>query len=248
MGSAFARCILIGRQSPANLIAGIAIRTPKISQRGVGTMRRPVMSTVTAAMTLAAAMTLSAQTPSPQTRPQTPPQTDRQRPSTDTQARTNTSMQSITVQGCVREGTSASARTSNSGARTGGNTDHYMLTNVKMAQGSTTSGLALANSYQLQGLSASELKNHVGHQVEVVGTLQNDGHMGATGAGTSGAGTTGTTGAGATGTTGQRGTTGTTAQRGGSGSMAQSGNRSDDDMQELRATSVKMISQTCTAQ
>jgi hypothetical protein len=179
-------------------------------------------------MTLAAAMTLSAQTPNPQTRPQTQPQTDRQRPSTDTQTRGNNPMQSVTVQGCVSEGTNASAGAAGSAARSGSNDNNYILTNVKMSQGSTTSGLALANSYRLQGLSASDLKNHVGHQVEVVGTLQTGNNMG--------------------GATGQRGGAGSTAQRGNSGAMGQSGNRNNDDLQALRATSVKMISQTCTAQ
>ena len=47
----------------------------------------------------------------------------------------------------------------------------YVLTNVKMAQGSATSGLGLAPSYQISGIADAELQKHVNHQVEITGTL-----------------------------------------------------------------------------
>jgi len=196
------------------------------------------------AMTIAGVISLNAQTP--QTRPQqtqpqtTQTQTDRQRPSTD-QTRADTSTQSVTVQGCLRAEKDVPGRRPSVTERAGINED-YILTNVKMSPGSKTSGLGLGSMYQIKGVSESELKNHAGHQVEVMGTLSN------TGSGMSG--TSGRT-AGATGATGATGGTtgsGASGQRGSTGSNAQGGNRNSDDVPELQATSIKMVSQTCAAQ
>jgi hypothetical protein len=49
--------------------------------------------------------------------------------------------------------------------------EDYVLTNVKMAQGSATSGIGLAAMYEIDGISDAELQKHVNHQVEITGTL-----------------------------------------------------------------------------
>jgi len=87
-------------------------------------------------------------------------------------------------------------------------------------------------SYVLDG-QESDLKNHVGHRVEVTGTIVgNNGPMnsGSTAAGSSATGAT-TGGTTATGTT----TGSTTGAAGGHGSMAG----------QLRVSSIRMISSEC---
>lgn len=183
------------------------------------------------AMTIATALTVSAQTPypqTPQTKPQTPAPTDRQRPAPDTQGRANTSDRSVTVTGCLQAqkdvpGHSASAPES------GGMGEDHVLTNVKMSQGASTSGIGLAAMYQIKGgsLKDSELKNHLGHQVEITGRLQNtnnDAHS-------------------MSGRTGATSATGRTSSTGMSGS-----NNHNSNLQNLQATSLKMIANSCPAQ
>src|SRR5687768_4475318 len=103
--------------------------------------------TTISAMTFAAAFTVSAQTPTqqtPQSRPatqqpttqqpttqQTQPQTDRQRQSGDTQGRTNSSDQTITVTGCLMAEKDVPGRSQSVTERAGVGED-YVLTNVKM--------------------------------------------------------------------------------------------------------------------
>ena len=128
------------------------------------------------AMTIATAFTVTAQTPSPQTpnpqTPQTQSPADRQRPTTDTQARANTSEQSVTVTGCLQAEKDVPGRRPSVTERAGIAED-YVLTNVKMAQGAKTSGIGLAPMYQIKGgtVKDDDLKNHLGHQVEVMGRL-----------------------------------------------------------------------------
>lgn len=236
---------------------------------------RLMTATITAA-TLAATMTLNAQTPQtqPQTRPQTDPQTqtDRQR-QTGSDAQRNNANQTITLTGCLRAEKDVPGRSQSITERAGMGED-YILTNVKMAQGASTSGIGVAQMYQIKGGSVdeSELKKHLGHQVEVVGRLENmSGNRGmsgtgGTGTGTTGGGTTATGGTGGTGTggtgTGTAGTTGTTGTTGGgtgtagtggtgtargTGTTAGGGN-SGGNLPNFEATSLRMIATTCSAQ
>ena len=170
-------------------------------------MRTSVISAVAAAMTMAAALTLNAQTPA-QTRPQTPPQTDRQRPMTDDRQRPSTTAgQVVTITGCLKEEKDVPGRKDAATVR--GHMDNdFVLTNVKMSGTSATSGLGLGTMYEIKGLD-SQLKGHLNHQIEVTGTLE------------SAANNTNTA-------------TATTSDK--------------SDMPDLHGTSVKMISQTCTAQ
>ena len=105
-----------------------------------------------------------------------------------------------------------------------------MLANVKMAQGSSTSGLGTATRLSLTGLDA-ELQKHLNHQVEVTGHLSAAGAMSGSSA------------------TGAPAATGSTASTSGSGSRSGSGSEMNtSDMPQLHATSVKMIAATCPAQ
>lgn len=211
-------------------------------------MRTPFTLTTITAMTFAGVLTLNAQTPQPQSTPRTQPQTDRQRTGSDTQARG--SEQAVTITGCLKAGSDMSggaatgSSTAGSAASSGNSNAHYMLTNVKMGQGSSTSAMGLASAYEVKGVSDSELQRHLNHQVEVTGRINNSGssNMGSgRSSGTTGSGTTGTTGTTGSGTTG---TTGTTGQRtGGSGMSGMSAH----DTQEIQATSIRMIAQTCPA-
>jgi hypothetical protein len=76
----------------------------------------------------------------------------------------------VTITGCLREEKDVPGRTANAAERAGMGED-YILTNVKMGQGSSTSGIGLAQMYQVEGLDDAELKKHIGHQVEVQGRL-----------------------------------------------------------------------------
>lgn len=200
-------------------------------------------TTIMIAATLATGLTLNAQTPSPQTpttpqTPQTRPQTER--PTTSAAG----SEQTVTLAGCLKEEKDVPGRTPNVAERAGMGED-YILTNVKMGQGSSTSAMGLQPMYQVKGIDDTELKKHLNHQVEVVGRISgsasgsNMGTGGRTGAtGTTGTGTTGTTG------TGTTGTTGTTGQRTGAGATT----GANSDLPELQATSIRMVAATCPAQ
>ena len=158
------------------------------------------------ATALATAVTLNAQTPNPQRpNPQTPtmqPQPERDRPMTDDRQRPSTTAgQVVTVTGCLKEEKDVPGR--NGSAMVRGHMDNdYVLTNVKMAEGSATSGIGLATMYEIKGIDA-QLKPHLNHQIEVTGTLES---------------------------AKDRTSTSTTA-----------------DITDLNGTSVKMLSQTCSA-
>ena len=148
-----------------------------------------------AALVGASALTIEAQTP--QSRPQ-PPQrpTEATRPTDDTQ-RTGQTPQVITVTGCLkaqkdvpgreakgvagREAKDVAGREPNAANRTGV-TEDYILTGVKMAQSSTTSGIGLAAMYQIEGIGEAELQKHLNHQVEITGSLSTGNAMGNRGA------------------------------------------------------------------
>ena len=189
------------------------------------------MTTTISAMTIAGVMTLNAQTPTPQTTPQQPrpapqtqqpqtqqpqttqPQTDRQRGAGGTQAGSNASERMLTVTGCLQAEKDVPGRRGSVTERAGMGGD-YILTNVKMSQGASTSGIGLGSMYQIKGgtVKESELKNHLGHQVEVTGSVEAFSDIRGGMAGRSTGSTSGTGGTSATGSTsGTAGTTGTTA-------------------------------------
>ena len=200
---------------------------------------RPGLITATfGAITIATALTVSAQTP------QTQPQTERQKQGADARQSGNPAGQSVTVTGCLMAQADAPGRQAGTAGRSGDS--DYVLTNVKMSQDSTASAIGLAATYQIKGVADAEMKKHDGHQVEVMGMVTpgatTGSGMGATGSGVSGRGATGTTG-----TTAATGTTAPTGAKSATGTtMSQSGK--GGNLPELHATSIKMVSATCPAQ
>ena len=221
--------------------------------------RRSLYGSITA-MTIAGALTLSAQTPST---PQTTPRTDDQRSGSE---------QTVTVTGCLQQnsgtgmsgagsaGSTGSATSGGTGSTAGsttstgasgssqGRSSNFVLANAKIAPGSSTSGLGTTTRFSLTGMSDAELSKHLNHQVEVTGRLSAamSGTTGTTGASGTTTGTTGSTGS--TGSTGGTGSTGSTA-----GTTARSGGTTGSgagmiDVPQLHATNLKMISATCPAQ
>lgn len=132
-----------------------------------------------AALVSASALTANAQTP--QTRPQ-PPQrpAETARPTDDAQ-RTGQTPQVITVTGCLKAEKDVPGRRPNVAERAGV-TEDYVLTSVKMAQSSATSGIGLAAMYEIEGIAEAELQKHLNHQVEITGSLSTGNAMGNRGA------------------------------------------------------------------
>jgi hypothetical protein len=104
-----------------------------------------MMSTMTT-LSVASMLTLNAQTPS------------------------TTAAQVVTVTGCLKEEKDVPGRNGSAMMR-GHLPNDYVLTNVKMSEGSATSGIGLAPTYEIKGLDP-QLKPHLNHQVEVTGTLE----------------------------------------------------------------------------
>jgi len=161
-----------------------------------------------------------------------------------------------TVTGCLRAGDTAGT---------------YMLTDVQMqggggagaagttAAGGTTPGTATGGttagtqgrggapgSIMLSADSSVDLKAHVGHKIEVTGTMAGGGRRGgdgattatATGTTTGGSGTATATGTGSTSGTGTSGATGTTTGQ----AQGQGGGRGPRSM---TVTNVRMVSESC---
>jgi len=161
-----------------------------------------------------------------------------------------------TVTGCLRAGDTAGT---------------YMLTDVQMqggggagaagttAAGGTTAGTATGGttagtqgrggapgSIMLSADSSVDLKAHVGHKIEVTGTMAGGGRRGgdgattatATGTTTGGSGTATATGTGSTSGTGTSGATGTTTGQ----AQGQGGGRGPRSM---TVTNVRMVSESC---
>lgn len=210
------------------------------------------MTATMSVFVMTGALALSAQTP--QTTPQQQPQTDQQRAASGTQARGNAGERMLTLSGCLQAEKDVPGRRASATERAGMGED-YILTNVKMPQGATTSGIGLGSMYQIKGgsLKESELKNHLGHQVELTGSIENNsdirggmaGRSAGSTSGTGGTGTaTGTTGTGTAGT-GTAGTTGATGRGAATGATTAEGN---SNLPNFEATSIKMIAATCQAQ
>lgn len=194
-----------------------------------------VMSATMFAMAIAGVMTLNAQTPNPQTQqqqprtqpptqqPTTPPTT--QQPQTD-QQRGAAGDRMLTLTGCLQAEKDVRGRRPSMTERAGMAED-YILTNVKMSQSAQTSGIGLGSMYQLKGgsVKADELKKHLGHQVEVTGSIEN--HSDIRG-GMAGRSTGSTSGTGAT-------TGAATAE-------------SNTNLPNFEAASLRMIAATCQAQ
>ena len=192
-------------------------------------MRTRCMTATITAMTIAGAISISAQIPQTPPSPQPTPQT-RTEPQTGRAA----SEQTITVTGCVTQDTAVSSGAGAAGAagatgaarETGAaersaNASKFVLSNAKMSPDSATSALGNMSRLSLTGMADSELQKHLNHQVEVTGRMM-------AGSGMSGA-ATGTASPAGTGTEARGGTSG--------GAMS--------NMPQLHATNLKMIAATC---
>ena len=118
-----------------------------------------------AALAMTGVLTINAQTPQRPPDPQQPPQKQQ-----DTQRSATANAQVVTVTGCLKAEKDVPGRRPNAAERAG-ITDDYVLTNVKMAQGSPASGIGLAAMYEIEGIAEAELQKHLNHQVEIVGSL-----------------------------------------------------------------------------
>ena len=56
-------------------------------------------------------------------------------------------------------------------AERAGITEDYILTDVKIA-GDSKSAIGLASMYEIEGISESDLKSHLNHQIEVTGSCR----------------------------------------------------------------------------
>ena len=131
-------------------------------------MRTRIMIAAISAMSLTGVMALNAQAPQPM-RPAAPPTTPALM-TDDRQAPKATAGQVVTITGCLKEEKDVPGRNQSAAVR--GHMDNdYVLTNVKMAEASATSGIGLATMYEIKGLD-SQLKSHLNHQIEVTGTLE----------------------------------------------------------------------------
>ena len=160
-----------------------------------------------AALVMTGALTINAQTPQRPPDPQQPPE----KQGDTTQRSTTANAQVITVTGCLKAEKDVPGRRPN--VESAAITEDYVLTNVKMSQASTASGIGLAPTYDVEGVADAELQKHVNHQVEIVGTLSRGDAQGNRGA----------------------------AAATGSAAAANA------DLPQLFASSVKMLSATCTA-
>lgn len=115
-----------------------------------------------AALAMSGALTLNAQTPQ---RPPDPQADTTQRAAEAAKA------QVVTVTGCLKAEKDVPGRRSNVPEHAAGAAEKFILTNVKMAPGSTTSAIGLASTYGLEGIADAELQKHLNHQVQIVGTL-----------------------------------------------------------------------------
>lgn len=130
-----------------------------------------IQSGVFAAIACAAAVSLSAQTPT------TPPAADQTQPSYG-------AADKITVTGCVERAKPSDAPTGTSGAAT--DTTKFVLNNVAASAtapetaGTSGSKAEIASSYRLDA-EDSKLSPHLGHKIEVTGIVEEKA-MGATAA------------------------------------------------------------------
>lgn len=130
---------------------------------------RSITSAVIVAAGLAAGLaTVSAQTPQPQTPTQPAQPPSAQRPMTTPPA--GATAATMTIVGCLRDEKDVPGLKPNAAERAG-ITEDYILTNVKAGASSASTGLALGNMYEIEGIAEAELKKHLGHQVEITGRV-----------------------------------------------------------------------------
>ena len=124
---------------------------------------RTGLKTITTALFFSSAIVVYAQNPPSQQQQQQPQQTYPSKPSA---TQPSTPANSLTLTGCLKQETSASKDLQNTPAETS-----FVLSDVKMGATSPASAIGLAPQYEIQGLTDTELQKHVGHTVEVTGSI-----------------------------------------------------------------------------
>jgi hypothetical protein len=111
------------------------------------------------------------QTPTPSTPRLAPPAAGADAPTGDPQstAKSAAKAEAISVEGCIQRGTSGSGATGTTGT-SGSAPSAFVLTSAIKPAGATSS-TPIASSYRLDAVD-SKLSPHVGHKVEISGTLQ----------------------------------------------------------------------------
>jgi hypothetical protein len=94
---------------------------------------------------------------------------DTQAPDPQSAAKSAAKADTITVEGCIQKGASGSATTGTTGT-SGSAPSAFMLTSAEKPAGAPSSA-PIASSYRLDAVD-SKLSPHVGHKVEISGTLQ----------------------------------------------------------------------------
>ena len=137
-------------------------------------MRTRLMTVSISAMTIAGALTLSAQqapqAPQSTPMPQAQPPIERAAPAADAQSTPATAGQTLVIVGCLKSEEAVPGLKASVTERAGLNED-YVLTDVKMSPSSAVSGIGLAAKYEVEGIAGSDLKKHINHQVELTGTI-----------------------------------------------------------------------------
>ena len=125
-----------------------------------------------AGLIAAQAQNPTSQTPSPSPTTQTPGTTS------SASSQRSASANTITVEGCIQRGTGSS--TAGATGTAGSSGDAFILANAMKSTGtsgsssgssSSSSASGMASSYRLDA-DASKLSPHVGHKVEITGTLE----------------------------------------------------------------------------
>jgi hypothetical protein len=192
-------------------------------------MSKTLLTGTFALLACAGLAAAQAQTPAREPSTQTPAATTPQRPAASAAA-----AQTITIQGCIQRNTQASSATTGATGTAGSTTESFVLANAMRPAGAAASATAgappmsIASSYRLDA-EASKLSPHVGHKVEITGTLEN--RM----AGASASSATPST---STSTTTSTSASGTSTSTTTSTSMAAA--------PQLKVENVKMIAASCT--
>jgi hypothetical protein len=120
-------------------------------------------------MAAAFAVGLSAQTTPPQTPPTTPPSSPSS-PSSPSQSSQDRDSKNITVTGCLKAGDSADSFTL-SDLKWGGSKGSGAVGTSGATGGGAPAGMASATTLTIKPSASTKLSEHVGHQVEVTGSV-----------------------------------------------------------------------------
>jgi len=135
------------------------------------------MSKTFLATSLATLLCASLAAQAPQSQPQdpgsrvAPPAAGAGSTTADPQSARSAKSDSITVEGCITRGASGGATAGTTGS-TGAPPAAFMLTSAMKPAGATATA-PIASSYRLDAID-SKLSPHVGHKVEITGTVQPD--------------------------------------------------------------------------